>query len=156
MVFWTWLLIIHGLLAVALLGAITHQALAVAMPVRQPVDNFVSRLRGVRSTTYATAVVTLYLVTAIMGAWIYSEYRAYVRIALEQYQFWKTHGAFEMKEHATVIGLAWLPAYWYYWKHPDSPDSERRRMWLTALLACIVWFSFLVGHIANNVRGFGS
>ncbi len=34
MTFWTTLLIIHGLLAVALLGAITHQAVAVWMPVR--------------------------------------------------------------------------------------------------------------------------
>ena len=33
--FWTILLIIHGLLAVALLGALTHQAMAVLMPVRQ-------------------------------------------------------------------------------------------------------------------------
>ena len=33
--YWTILLIIHGLLAVALLGALTHQAMSVLMPVRQ-------------------------------------------------------------------------------------------------------------------------
>ena len=33
--FWTILLIVHGLLAIALLGALTHQAMAVLMPVRQ-------------------------------------------------------------------------------------------------------------------------
>jgi hypothetical protein len=96
---WTCLLIVHGLLAVALLGAITHQAVAIAMPVRQPAGGFVSRLRAVRSMSYANAVVVLYVLTAIMGAWIYSEYRTYIRIQLEQLQFWKTHGAFEMKEH---------------------------------------------------------
>ena len=33
--FWTILFIVHALLAVALLGALTHQAVAVLMPVRQ-------------------------------------------------------------------------------------------------------------------------
>ena len=32
---WIVLLIVHGLLAVALLGAITHQAVAVLWPVRR-------------------------------------------------------------------------------------------------------------------------
>ena len=32
--FWTILLIVHALLAVATLGALTHQAMSVAMPVR--------------------------------------------------------------------------------------------------------------------------
>ena len=40
--FWTILLIIHGLLAVALLGALTHQAASVLMPVRAPARTFVS------------------------------------------------------------------------------------------------------------------
>jgi hypothetical protein len=156
MLLWTWLLIIHGLVAVALLGAITHQAVAVAMPVRQAAGSFTSRLRAVPATSYATAVVVLYLITAILGAWIYSEYRGYIRVPLEQLQYWKTHGAFEMKEHATAIGIAWLPAYWYYWTHPVQQDSARTRKWLTVLIAGIVWFSFLVGHVANNARGFGS
>ena len=32
----------------------------------------------------------------------------------------------------------------------------KARSYLTAMLAIICWFSFLVGHIVNNVRGFGS
>ena len=28
--------------------------------------------------------------------------------------------------------------------------------WLTVVLAVMVWYMFLVGHIVNNVRGFGS
>ena len=76
MAFWTTLLIIHGLLAVALLGAITHQAVSAWMPVRSKAGNFVTRFRAVPSTSYVTAI--------------------------------------------------------------------------------IVWANFLVGHIANNARGFGS
>jgi hypothetical protein len=156
MLIWTCLLIVHGLLAVALLGALTHQAMSVALPVRRAAGGFVSRFRAVPATSYATAVVVLYVLTAIMGASIYPEYRVYIRIPMEQHQFWKTHGAFEMKEHITAIGLGLLPAYWYYWKRPDHGDTARTRKWLTVLFAGIVWFSFLVGHIANNVRGFGS
>ena len=37
------------------------------------------------------------------------------------------------------------------------PDEQlRTRAALTALLAFIVWWNFLTGHIVNNIRGFGS
>src|SRR5215471_618522 len=70
MAFWTTLLIIHGLLAVALLGAITHQAVSVWMPVRSKAGNFVTRFRAVPSTSYVMAIIVLYVVTFVMGAWI--------------------------------------------------------------------------------------
>ena len=47
--FWTILMIVHGLLAVALLGAITHQATSVLAPVRQMADGgIVTRFRAVQ------------------------------------------------------------------------------------------------------------
>src|SRR5882672_12750835 len=98
--FWTILLIIHGLLAVALLGALTHQAMAVTMPVRQTAGNFVDRFRAVSAASYATAICVLWVVTFIMGAWIYTKFRIAVRIPIEQAGFWKTQGFFELKEHA--------------------------------------------------------
>jgi hypothetical protein len=36
------------------------------------------------------------------------------------------------------------------------PIYDSARKWLTVTLAAFVWFMFLVGHIVNNVRGFGS
>jgi hypothetical protein len=54
------LLIVHGLLAVALLGAITHQAVSVWWPARAPAGNYVARYRATASTTYDTANVVLY------------------------------------------------------------------------------------------------
>ena len=75
MVFWTTLLIIHGLLALALLGAITHQAVALWWPVRASAGSFITRFRAVPSTSYVTAVIILYVVTFILGAWIYTQYR---------------------------------------------------------------------------------
>ena len=75
--FWTILLIVHGLLAIALLGAITHQAMSVLMPVRQgaAAGGFVTRFRAVQGAGYAAAVCVLWIVTFFFGAWIYTKYR---------------------------------------------------------------------------------
>src|SRR4026209_2695517 len=49
---WTVLLIIHGLLAVALLGALSHQALSVWVRARRPAASFVARFRSVPGASY--------------------------------------------------------------------------------------------------------
>ena len=152
----TVLLIVHGLLAVALLGAITHQALSVWAPARRPAGSFVGRFRGVSGMFYTNAIIVLYVLTAILGGVIYPAYRLEVRIVLEQLALHSQNGAFELKEHFAVVGLAMLPAYWYYWRPPLAAEHARTRAVLTGLLCFIVWWNFLVGHILNNVRGFGS
>jgi hypothetical protein len=152
----TALLILHGLLAVALLGAVTHQAVSVLAPVQKPAGSFVGRFRGVASGSYVNAVVALYVITTILGSVIYPDYRLNVRLVLEQLELKAQNGAFELKEHFAVIGLAMLPAYWYYWRHTAGAGQTRSRAVITTLLAFIVWWNFLVGHILNNIRGFGS
>jgi hypothetical protein len=152
----TVLLIIHGLLAITLLGALTHQAIGVLWPAGKAAHSFIARVRAVSAPSYANAVVVLYVVTAILGGIIYAEYRITVRVVLEQYQFWKAIGAFELKEHFVAVGLGMLPAYWYFWRQPLVRDHARARAMTTATLAFIVWWSFFVGHILNNIRGFGS
>jgi hypothetical protein len=156
--FWTILFTFHALLAVALLGALTHQAAAVLMPVRQAAADacIVTRFRAVHGPGYAVAVCVLWIVTFIFGAWIYTKYRMYVRIPIEQAGFWKTQGVFELKEHYASIGLGLLPIYWYFWSNARDPQYDSPRKWLTVLLCGMCWFVFLVGHIVNNVRGFGS
>ena len=131
MVFWTTLLIIHGLLAVALLGAITHQAVSVWCPVRAPAGSFVTRFRAVPSTSYVWPIIVLYAVTFVMGAWIYTQYRFTSRLALEQLRFFKTVGVFEMKEHLATIGLILLPAYWAFWRRPLSAEYAGARKQVT-------------------------
>jgi hypothetical protein len=150
----TVLLIVHGLFAVALLGAITHQAAAVLAPARKPAGSFVGRFRAVPGPSYVNAVVLLYLVTAVLGGILYTEYRMSVRTVVEQLGMWPAHGAFELKEHFSAIGLGLLPAYWYYWRSPAAQDGRTRAV-LTAFLAIVVWWNFLVGHVLNNIRGFG-
>jgi len=79
-----------------------------------------------------------------------------VRIPIEQDGYWKTQGAFELKEHLATIGLGLLPIYWYFWKNARTVDYDSARKWLTVTLAAMCWYMFLTGHIVNNVRGFGS
>jgi len=148
------LLIIHALLAVTLLGAITHQTISVLLPLRKTAGSFVGRMRAVPAASYVNAIIVLYLATAILGGIIYPSYRLSVRIVLEQLQLWKANGAFELKEHFVAVGLGMLPAYWYFWRQPLAADYARTRAVLTSILAFIVWWSFLVGHILNNIRGF--
>ena len=150
------LLILHGLWAVALLGAITHQAIGVWMPASGTRGSFVARMRGVSTHAYVNAIVVLYVLTAILGGLIYPAYRLSVRVVLEQMQLLWQNGSFELKEHFVAVGLGMLPAYWYFWREPLLQEHARTRAVITALLAFIVWWSFLVGHIVNNVRGFDS
>ena len=148
------LLILHGLLAVALLGAITHQTISVWSPARGTAESFVGRMRSVSASSYVNAIIVLYLLTALLGAILYPSYRLNVRIVLEQMQLFKQNGAFELKEHLVAIGLGMLPAYWYFWRQPLVSDYARTRAVITVMLAFIVWWGFLVGHVLNNIRGF--
>ena len=62
---------------------------------------------------------------------------------------------FEMKEHFAGIGMSLLPIYYWLWR-PEIADTHRRdRVAITSILAFIVWWDFLIGHILNNIRGFG-
>ena len=153
---WLVLLIVHGLLAFLLLGAVTHQVISAWAPARAKTGHFVERIRAVRSASYVNAIIVLYLVTAILGGWIYTNYRITARLTLEQGAYWKTFGAFELKEHFVALGIGLLPAYWYYWRSPLTEDNARTRLVLTGMLAFIIWWGFLVGHLTNNVRGLGT
>lgn len=148
----TFLVILHGLLAVALLGSITHQAVSLVWPARSKAG-FVNAYRSVSSRAYANANIVLFFAVAVLGAVIYPTYRVFVRTYLENARLFSAVGSFEMKEQFISIGLGLLPLYWLVWRRPDPPDKSAR-LAVTLMLCFIVWFSFLTGHILNNIRGF--
>src|ERR1700728_785488 len=131
---WSILLIIHGILAVFLLGAITHQAVRVAWPVTKKTTGFVSAVRGVNGTNYTNAIVILFLVTFTIGTIIYPTYRVNVRTVLQEYRDFKPEGMFEMKEHLLALSLALLPIYWYLW-HKASAANRVARAAVTSIIA---------------------
>jgi len=151
----TVLLIVHGLLAVFMLGALTHQTLSVWWPAPAGHQSFFASFRAVRAGSYANTIVILYLLTATAGAILYPSYRLGIRVVLEDLRLNAANGIFELKEHFVAVGLGVLPAYWLFWRQPLSAGYAGTRKGLTAILAVIVWWSFLVGHILNNIRGFG-
>ena len=148
----TTLLIIHGLLAVALLGSITHQTTAACWPATNKAS-FISSFRGVAGARYTVANIVLYVITGVLGAIIYPTYRLAVRPYLESAQLLQINGSFEIKEQFVAIGLGMLPLYWLVWRTPLNAKLASARVAITALLCFIVWYSFLVGHVLNNVRG---
>jgi hypothetical protein len=152
----TFLLIIHGLVAVALLGATTHQTLAAWRQTRARPGSFFGRFRTVPSAAFANAIVLLYVISALMGAVVYLYFRVEIRPGMERGGHWPALGFFDIKEHFVSIGLALLPAYWICWRQPSDGELALTRAALTTLLAGIVWWSFLVGHVVNNIMGFGS
>lgn len=147
------LLIVHGLLAVALLGALTHQSLAVIRPGAAGKRSFVDRFRSVNTPTFTNVIILLFVVTALGGGLLYPTYRIDVRTTLEDLQMRAANGVFEMKEHFVAIGLGLLPAYAFFWRTPLEPSQAVARRAVTWMLALVVWWSFLVGHVLNNIKG---
>lgn len=148
----TFLLILHGLISVALLGGITHQTLAACWPARTT-GGFVAAFRAVNGARYTNATIVLYVVTFVLGAIIYTAYRIAVSPYLISARLTSINGSFELKEQFAAVALGLLPLYWLAWREPVEPRYARARAAVTAMLCFVVWYSFIVGHVLNNVRG---
>jgi hypothetical protein len=159
----TALLILHGLLGVALLGALTHQLVSLLRasslaPTAERVQprqksTFMTRYTGVGQGGFTMAVVVLYVLTLILGGVIYPVYRVDVRIPFEEMTLYWAVGLFEVKEHWGGIGLGVLPLYAYVWRPQQMNTHRRDRAAVTILLSVIVWSDFIFGHWLNNIRG---
>ncbi len=154
--FWKISVFLHFAVAVALLAAITLQAAAALLPAPQVAGGPDGPFRPLLTAPSATLIVILYVVQALLGAWIYIKYRTYVRIPMEGLRHWWSVGAFEFKEHTITMGLALLPAYWYFWRDPASQEYATIRKWVTVFLLFTVWYGVAVGHVVNDFRGVGS
>lgn len=150
------LAIVHGLAAVALLGAITHQTLATWAPADASSKSFFGRFRAIQSANFSSAVVVLYALTTALGAVVYLDFKVDIAPDLERDGHWLALGLFDLKEDFAVIGLGLMPAYWVCWRRPLADTPNLTRLALTSLVALVVWWSFLVGHVLVNIMGFES
>jgi hypothetical protein len=148
---WIGLLLIHGLLAIALLGSVTHQAVSLFAHGRE--QGFVHGYAAVRSRVFTNAIIILYLLTFFVGSWIYTFYRYAIRLVLEDMGSEVYVGIFEFKEHVLSIGLCMLPAYWLLWQRVPLTEQRGVRKALTLFLAASVWIGLIAGHLVNNARG---
>jgi hypothetical protein len=150
----TALLILHGLLAVALLGAATHQALAATIRRTEArTRSFFTRFRATDAGAYSNAVVILFVSVVAMGAVLYPRYRFVVRPLLQTMDLRAANGAFELKEHFSAIGLLLLPAYWASWRHPLAPEYAAARVALTWIVTAMVWWNFVIGQLLVAIKG---
>ncbi|MBA4353192.1 MAG: hypothetical protein C0409_00730 [Novosphingobium sp.] len=149
--FWIVVLVIHGLLAIALLGAVTHQAVSLfGKPAR---TGFAQSYAAVRSRVFTNAIIALYALTFVMGSWLYTFYRYAIRPVLEDLGAETYVGLFEYKEHVLAIGLCMMPAYWLLWHRVPITEQMGARRAVTVLIAVTVWIGLLAGHLVNNARG---
>jgi hypothetical protein len=147
--FWV---ILHGIMAIGLLGATTHQGLTVwRRPA--PAEVFFSRFRAIPAVRFANTIVVLYVLTFALGAYIYPTYVLDVKGAVADYGMRTTIGIFQLKEHIAVIGLALLPVYWHYWRTVPLTRGAHSRRFLTTFLMVGVWWNLVVGHVLNNIKG---
>ena len=146
--FWT---ILHGLLAMILLGAVTHQGLSVWRKPA-PAKLLFDRFRAVNPMGYANTVVIMYFITFVVGALIYPIFVLDVKGSVADYGMRKTIGIFQVKEHVAVIALCMLPVYWHFWRNA-TPENIGTRRFLTTLIMAATWWNLVVGHILNNVKG---
>ncbi len=158
--------IVHLLFAITLLGALTHQTAALLWPPgpaapppaggRPAAPPITRAYRSVRVNLYTNAVIVLYLLTAFVGTFLYGPYRLTILPFFYGHGLKLFGGIFELKEHFVVIGLALLPVYWLLWKKVPLTEQVSNRAIVTTILAAFVWYSFLVGHVLNNLKGFGT
>ncbi len=150
----TALLLLHGLMAAALIGAITHQTLGAWWPPPKPGGSLVTRFRAVNTAAYTNAIILLFVIEVFVGGVIlYPEYRINARLSLEDYRLLVPLGLFDLKEHFSTIALGLLPAYWYYWRQTSVDRNVGVRKFITAFICFVVWWNFLIGHFTNNIRG---
>src|SRR5947199_1533460 len=103
------LLIIHGIAAFLLLGALTHQTISVWAPIHGHIDSFFDRTRAVSAKNYGAAIIWLYIITFVLGMIVYPDYKLGASHVLTTKGWIKSLEAFEVKEHVLAIGLALLP-----------------------------------------------
>jgi hypothetical protein len=146
------LVILHALVSIALIGAITHQGLSVWRRP-SPARLFVDRFRAVPAPGYATPIVVLFVADFALGAYVYPAYILDVKASLADFGLYTEIFLFQAKEHIAVIGLMLLPAYWHYWKSTTPDAFVMTRRFITTVVMLAVWWNLVIGHLLNNVRG---
>lgn len=147
------LLMLHMLASVVLIGAISHQALSLWKPNAESGRNIVTSFRAVRGMAYTNTIAILYVLSSIGGAVVYPTYVLDAKKPLTDMNLTLAIGAFEVKEHFAMIGIAILPAYVAYWQKAENDQDLFTRKVLTIMVAGFVWWNFMVGHILTDLRG---
>lgn len=144
------LLIIHALLAMLLLGSMTHNVLITS---RYLVGNF-NKIK--LEKLYVKVAFVAYGLTFIFGTLMYPNYRYHVRaLYLDKHAPWATN-LFDIKEHWVALGLALFTVF-YLLSRAIEPAKDRHLLFvyvfLSVVLTGIVWFAVVTGLLVTSVKG---
>lgn len=144
------LLVVHALLAIALLGATTHDAILVIGFLRGRFGR--ARLERL----YVRIQLVAYLATFLVGSVIYPAYRIYVRAAVfDRWAPWASN-LFDVKENFAALGLAVTIAYaWLRGRFEPARDAAWGPLYavLGLTVAALVWFQVVAGLVLVAERG---
>ena len=143
-----WLLVLHALTGLALLGSTTHLALAV-----------VSVLRGRRTSlrmirVQSQVVAVLFAVTFVAGLLMYPHFRVMVRgLGLDRDAPWASN-LFDIKENFALLGLP-LTAVLVSTRHQVEPAAPVVPFFAVCAFACwgLVASAAVSGLVVTSVRG---
>lgn len=144
------LLVLHALLAMLLIGSMTHNVLITTRYLW-------GRFHKVKlEKLYVKVAFTAYLLTFSLGSLLYPNYRYHVRAQyLDKQAPWATN-LFDIKEHWAAIGLALFGVYLILSLTMD-PQKDRPVLFLyvflSVILAVIVWFAVIAGLLVTSVKG---
>lgn len=144
------LLILHSLMAILLLGAMTHNVLLT-------VPYLWKRYKKVRlEKLYVKVIFVAYSLTFALGAVVYPNYRYHVRdLYFDKHMPWASH-LFDIKEHWAAIGLG-LVGVFFLLSLSFDPRQDRERVLLYVFLSCAitltVWFNLIAGLWLTALKG---
>lgn len=144
------LLILHALCAILLLGSTTHNVLISARYLK-------GHFKKVRlEKLYVKVGGVAYGLTFLLGALIYPSYRYHVRDQYFDPQLPWASNLFDIKEHWSAVGLALFVALYLLSRQLDPPKAPRSSLFfyvfLSLCIALIVWFSLISGLLLTSLK----
>lgn len=145
------LVILHTLVAIVLVGAVSHHAIVALRFLRGEYRVRLARI-------YAATTAVTYLATLALGALAYPTFRVDVRAGyLDAHAPWASW-LFERKEDLATLGV---PAVIGVWLLARALEPRQDRLLLPGYVALvllttgIVWFDLTAGLLITMVKGVG-
>ena len=143
------LTVVHVLVAMVMLGAVTHQVVVAWRALRGRLNPRLARIYGVTGLSACA-------VTTALGAAIYPTYRYHVRGQYLDHCAVGISKLFDVKEDFAVFALLVATVVWLAVRGLER-RSPREHLWIyagaTYALAGLVWFNSLSGFVITLTRG---
>jgi hypothetical protein len=143
------LVVLHAMAAIVLVGASTHHALIAIGYLR-------GRYKVRLGRIYAATIAIAYGVTFVLGLLAYPTFRYHVRaLYLDRYDVWASN-LFDTKENFAALGIPLVVCAFVMSRVMDpKEDTALARAYaaFVILAAVIVWFGVISGLLITMTRG---